>query len=142
MIISGRYTMNAETEPAVAVVRSGRTERSDQGLPTFVGISDRTAGAQAISMRLIVVPPGGAAEPHSHVGFETAIYMIKGRVETRYGPGLRQAVITEMGDFLFIPAGVPHQPVNLSASEEAIAVACRDDPRQHEDVEPYDPDGA
>ncbi len=39
-------------------------------------------------MNVVVIPPGGAAIPHFHRGFETAIYIIKGRVETRYGPGL------------------------------------------------------
>lgn len=134
--------MSTETERTVKVIHRGGAALSPQGLPTFVGVSDDTVGAHAISMKLIVVPAGGAAKPHRHVGFETAIYMVKGRVETRYGDGLRQSVITEPGDFLFIPAGVPHQPVNLSDTDEAVAVACRDDPRQHEDVEPYDPSGA
>ncbi len=126
-------------EPTVVVVRPTREQRSAQGLMNFIGVSDGTAGARAISMKLIVVAPGASAQPHRHVGFETAIYQITGRVETRYGPGLRESVITEAGDFLFIPAGMPHQPVNLSSTDEAVAVACRDDPRQVEDVEPYDP---
>ena len=57
-------------------------------LPYFVGISGATAGARALTMNLVVIPPGGRAEPHYHRGFETAIYILRGRVETRYGPGL------------------------------------------------------
>ena len=51
-------------------------------------------------------------DPHVHIGTETAIYLIKGRVETRFGEGLTESVINESGDFIYIPAALPHQPVN------------------------------
>ena len=68
---------------------------SHQRLPYFVGISASTAGTTGISMNLVVIPAGGAAEPHSHRGYETAIYILEGRVKTLYGPGLKQSVINE-----------------------------------------------
>jgi uncharacterized RmlC-like cupin family protein len=48
-------------------------------------------------------------------------------------------VIHEAGDFIFIPANVPHQPVNLSDTEPAQAIVARNDPNEQESVEPYDP---
>ncbi len=119
----------------VVVVRGSATER--QGLEYFVGVSARSCGAGGLSMSLVVVPPGAAAEPHSHDGYETAIYQLEGRVETRYGPGLAESVVTETGDFLFVPAGVPHQPVNLSATEPAKAIVARNDANESERVVPY-----
>jgi len=110
---------------------------SKQGLPGFVGVSADTVGAQGLSLKLIVIPPGGKAEAHRHVGYETAIYMLTGRVETKYGENLEKSIITEPGDFLFIPAGVPHQPFNLSQTEEARALAARNDANEEEHVEPY-----
>ena len=89
-------------------------------------------------MHLVVVPPGAAAEPHYHDGFETAIYQLEGRVETRYGHRLEQSVISQAGDFLFIPPGVPHQPVNLSATERAVALIARNDASEQERVVPYE----
>jgi len=83
-------------------------------------------------MNLVVIPPGAAAEPHSHVGYESAVYILEGRVETRYGPGLGQSVITEAGDFLFIPPKVPHQPINLSKTQAAHAIVVRNDPGEQE----------
>ncbi|HEY1015622.1 MAG TPA: cupin domain-containing protein [Herpetosiphonaceae bacterium] len=131
------------SEPSAAgeiiVVRPASETMTRQSLPYFVGISGATAGATALSMNLVVIPPGGAATPHLHRGYETAIYLLKGRVETRYGPGLRQSMINEAGDFIFIPADVPHQPVNLSATEAAQALVCRNDPNEQESVELYDP---
>ncbi len=112
-----------------------------QQLPYFVGISGATAGATGISMNMIVIPPGGAADPHIHQGYETAIYILKGRAVTRYGAGLKEEAITEEGDFIFIGANVPHQPVNLSATEPVYAIVARNDPNEQEHVVHYDPNG-
>ena len=126
-------------ESGVIVVRPPEESMSKQQLPYFVGISEATAGARGISMNMLVIPPGGAARPHLHRGYETAIYVLKGRVLTHYGPGLRKSVISEEGDFIFIASDVPHQPVNLSDTEPAMAVVARNDPNEQESVEPYDP---
>jgi uncharacterized RmlC-like cupin family protein len=124
----------------IRLVHSQPQPTSHQGLPYFVGVSRTSAGASAISLNLIVVPPGGAARPHIHVGYETAIYQLSGQIETKYGPGLRESVISTAGDFLFIPAGLPHQPVNLSDTEPAMAVVARNDPEEQESVVLYDPE--
>ena len=44
--------------------------------------------------------------------------------------GLCELVINEAGDFIFIPADVPHQPVNLSATESAKALVRWNDPNE------------
>ncbi len=121
----------------IVLVRPEAQTMTRQKLPNFVGISEATAGAKGISMNLVIIPPGGAAEPHLHKGYETAIYLMKGRVDTRYGEGLARSIIVEEGDFLFIPADLPHQPVNLSASEPALAIVARNDPNEQESVVPY-----
>jgi uncharacterized RmlC-like cupin family protein len=93
-------------------------------------------------MNMVVIPPGASAEPHLHVGFETAIYLLQGRVETRYGENLARSEINEEGDFIFIPAGVPHQPVNLSATDAAIAIVARNNANEQETVQLYKPESA
>lgn len=131
--------MTAQTHRPVVLVRPEAEVTSKQRLPYFVGISGESAGATKLSMNLVVIPPGGAAEPHFHRGYETAIYILKGRVDTRFGPGLRESLVCQEGDFLFIAADVPHQPVNLSDSEPAMAIVARNDPNEQESVVPYDP---
>src|SRR4051812_36772565 len=123
----------------VVVVRPPAESMSKQKLPYFVGVSEATAGARGISMNMIVIPPGGRAEPHTHRGYETAIYILRGRVNTRFGPGLRESVLCEEGDFVYIAADVPHQPVNMSETEAAMAIVARNDANEQESVEPYDP---
>lgn len=128
---------------AVRAVTPDRSLLTQQRLPYFIGVSGQTAGARGLSMHLVVIPPGARAEPHRHVGHETAIYVLEGRVQTRWGEGLAQSVVSEAGDFLFIPPGVPHEAVNLSATEPARAVVARNTPREQDEVEPYPlPDAA
>jgi uncharacterized RmlC-like cupin family protein len=121
----------------IITVRPAEPVDTVQRLPAFVGISDATAGSTGIGMNVVVIPPGAAAEPHYHDGFETAIYLLSGRVETRYGDGLQQVCVNEAGDFLFIPAGVPHQPRNLSDTEPARALVARNTPNEQESVVAY-----
>jgi uncharacterized RmlC-like cupin family protein len=120
----------------VVVVRAGeQTER--QRLGYTVGVSASACGSTGLSMSYVVVPPGGTAEAHSHDGYETAIYQLSGRVETLFGPDLAESVVTEAGDFLFVPPGVPHQARNLSATHPATAIVARNDGHDEERVVPY-----
>ncbi len=132
-------TLTVADERTVTLIRTPPEIMTRQRLPSFVGISAQTAGAEGLSMNLVVIPPGAAAEPHYHKGFESGVYVLEGRVETRYGPGLTQSVITEAGDFLFIPPDVPHQPINLSNTQAARAIVVRNDPNEQEHVILYDP---
>jgi len=124
-----------QREPTLVRVRPVEDIRSRQNLPYFVGISGETAGATAISLNLVVIPAGGRAAAHLHRGYETAIYVLEGEVITYYGENLEQSVVTVAGDFLFIPADVPHQPVNMSETEPARAIVARNDPNEQESVE-------
>jgi len=120
----------------IVVVRGGQGEER-QRLGYVVGVSERVCGSTGISLSRVVVPPGATSEPHYHDGYETAIYQLAGRVETRYGERLEQSVVTEAGDFLFVPPGVPHQAVNLSQTEPAVAIIARNDASDAERVVPY-----
>ena len=129
----------AATPPAVRAIRPREDVSTRQGLPYFLGVSAHTAASRGLSMHMVVIPPGARSAPHSHRTYETAIYVLEGRVETRYGEGLAQTVVSEAGDFLFIPPGVPHEAINLSATEPARAIVARNDPAEQENVEPYPP---
>ena len=138
-VVAAPEATTSTEEQTVTVIKTPPEVLTRQKLPNFVGISAETVGAKGLSMNLVVIPPGAAAEPHFHTGFESAVYVLEGRVETRYGPGLEASVITETGDFLFIPPDVPHQPINLSATEAARAIVVRNDPNEQEHVILYEP---
>ncbi|BAZ40264.1 cupin 2 conserved barrel domain protein [Calothrix sp. NIES-4101] len=122
------------------VIRPDRETLNSSSLSNFVGISANTVGAKGIAMYLTIIPPGAIAEPHFHPDHETGIYLLKGRVELRYGEGLSQFQICEAGDFIFTPPGIPHQPRNLSATEPVYVLAARNDADEVEKVVPYNPE--
>ena len=115
------------------VVRGGEGYRGKQGLDYFAGISAESAGSKAICMHLLVMPPGAEAKPHYHEAHETAIFMLEGVTEFRHGPHLENVDRVEAGDFVYIPAGVPHQPYNPT-DVVAKALIARTDPNEQESV--------
>ena len=124
----------------IVTVRNAEETGSKQALPIFPGISGKTAGARHLSMLRVVIPPGATAKAHVHKGYESAVYLLQGTVETRYGEGLKKSIVNKAGDFIFIPPDVPHQPTNLSKTEPAIAIVVRNDPDEQEHVVLYPSD--
>jgi uncharacterized RmlC-like cupin family protein len=84
-------------------------------------------------MHLLALPPGTRAKAHLHAAHESAAYVIRGEVEVLHGPNLEHRATVRAGEFIFIPAGVPHLPFNAS-QEEAVAVLARTDPNEQESV--------
>src|SRR3569623_742856 len=115
------------------VVRGGAGFHGKQGLDYFAGISAETAGADGICMHLLVMPPGAEARPHYHAAHETAIYMLEGSTAFRHGPNLEHLDTDDQADFVYIPAGVPHQPFNPT-DKVARALIARTDPNEQESV--------
>ena len=62
-------------------------------------------------------------------------------MQTLHGAGLAKSCTSRAGDLPFIPAGVPHQPINLSADTDPIAPVARNDPDEQASVRAYDPAG-
>jgi uncharacterized RmlC-like cupin family protein len=121
----------------VQAIRPDRELMTRQRLPYFVGISGQTVNSTGLSMHIVVIPPGARAEPHLHIGYETGIYVLEGRVLTRWGAELEHEVISEVGDFLFVPPGVPHEAINLSDKHPARAVIARNHPAEQDKVEAF-----
>lgn len=125
---------NEEPRDDLVLISTGRMIEGKQGHTFFAGISRESAGARALCMNIVTIPPGGKAHGHLHEAHESALYIISGQAEGWYGQGLRKYITAEAGDFIFIPAGVPHQPANRSATEPLIAVIARTDPNEQESV--------
>jgi uncharacterized RmlC-like cupin family protein len=121
-------------QPTCRVLRAESSYSGKQGFDYFQGISTESAGATGICMHLLTIPPGGRAKAHLHESHETAIYVLSGRAEMWYGEGLRDHLTCGPGDFIYIPAGVPHLPANTSTTEPCTAVLARTDPNEQESV--------
>jgi len=51
-----------------------------------------------------------------------------------YGEDFEQHMQINPGDFVYIPADMPHLPYNPSATETCIALIARTDPNEQESV--------
>jgi uncharacterized RmlC-like cupin family protein len=105
-----------------------------QGFSYAPAISAESVGARGIHLQLLTIPPGARAKAHKHEHHETAIYTLSGEVGMWWGDRLENNMLTRAGDFVYIPANVPHLPYNLSQSEPATAVVARTDPNEQESV--------
>ena len=75
-----------------------------------------------------IIPPGVSASAHYHP-FETAIYVITGTCRVFLGVENDTFVNVKAGDFLYIPAGVVHCPVN-SGLEAVEYIVARSSPQE------------
>lgn len=105
-----------------------------QGFTYAPAVSAETVGSSAIHMQLLTMPPGARAKAHKHEHHETAIYVLSGEAAMYYGDRLEQHMAVRAGDFVYIPADMPHLPYNMSQTEPCTAVIARTDPNEQESV--------
>jgi uncharacterized RmlC-like cupin family protein len=120
-------------KPTCRVIRPAGTYQGKQGFNYFEGLARESVGSQGICMHLLTIPPGGRAKAHMHESHETAIYVISGEGGMWYGDRLKEYVVVHAGEFLYIPAGVPHLPTNPT-DKPVTAVIARTDPHEQESV--------
>lgn len=120
-------------KPVCRKVRPSSVYDGKQGFSYFEGVASETVGATAICMHLLTIPPGGRGKAHRHEGHETAIYVVSGEGAMWYGDRLEKFMVVRAGEFLFIPAGVPHLPFN-QGKVPCTAIISRTDPHEQESV--------
>mgnify|MGYP006277964377 CR=1 FL=1 len=118
------------------VIRTPNRYHGRQGLDYEGAISAESVGSRGICMHRLTIPPGGRAKAHMHENHETAIYVLSGRSAMWYGADMDQHIEVEAGDFLYIPAGMPHLPYNPSETDPCTAILARTDPNEQESVVP------
>src|ERR1700752_2257612 len=119
----------------VVVIRAGGSYDGKQGMNLATGVTSRSAGARALCLHLVMIPPGTRGVPHVHDGHESAIYTVSGETEVWHGEGLHHRTVVKAGDFMYVPPGTPHLPVNRS-DVMTVAVVARTDPQEQESVAP------
>lgn len=119
------------------VVRAANGYRAEQGSDYFPAVSAETVGSRMIWFGKVTVPPGGRTRAHVHEFHETAFLMLSGEdLELWTGDELQHREVAQAGDYLFIPANVPHVAVNRG-SEPAVLIGCRNEATAQESVIMY-----
>lgn len=116
------------------VVRGAASYSSQQGSVYAPGISAETVGAKAVFLGIVTIAPQGRTKAHRHQFHESAFYLLSGdAVELCTGPALEHRQTAHAGDYLFIPADVPHVAVNRGDAP-AVFVGVRNEPTAQESV--------
>ncbi len=116
------------------LVRAGEPFLGKQGLMYSPAVSAESVGSRGLHMQIVTIPPGGRAKAHKHASHETSIYMVSGVSGCWYGENLEHHYVTHPGDFMYIPADMPHLPNNPSTTENCVAIIARTDPNEQESV--------
>jgi uncharacterized RmlC-like cupin family protein len=124
---------DAETPSGCRVVRAAETYAGKQGFDYAAGIAAESVGSKALCLHLLTIPPGVRAKAHLHENHESAVYVLSGEAVMWHGPALERRTVVRAGDMVYIPAGVPHLPANLSDAP-VTAVIARTDPNEQESV--------
>jgi uncharacterized RmlC-like cupin family protein len=127
-------TPETATSLTCKLVQASEPYLGKQGLVYSPAISATSVGSQHIHMQFLSIPPGGRAKAHKHASHETSIYGLTGLSGMWYGHQLEHHMIVKAGDFLYIPADMPHLPYNPSLTEPCTAIIARTDPNEQESV--------
>ena len=116
------------------VLKGATGYKAEQGSHYAPGISAETVGSEVLWFGIVTLPPGLRTKAHIHAAHETAFYCLSGEeVELWTGDQLQHCEKARPGDYLFIPAGVPHVAVNRGAIP-AVFVGARNEPTAQESV--------
>ena len=127
-----------EDHCGILTIRGGGKRRDWNGIHYKQGMSSKNVRAGSLSANIATIPPSGVAYAHIHVGFEVILYIIEGKVRHEFGPGLKQAIENEAGDFIYIKPGVPHEVFNMSDTKPVVAFVARSSADEWDNIIPYD----
>ena len=105
------------------VVAAGGSYEGKQGLTYVAGLTGATAGSRGVCLHVVTLPPGRRAKTHFHRGIETAVFVLEGTVDMLWGERLEERLVARAGEYMYVPADVPHRVMNVSASDVRAVVA-------------------
>lgn len=105
------------------VVSSGSAYVGHQGFTYLSGLTGETVGSRGISMTVVTLPGGARARTHLHRSIETAVYVIEGQAEMYFGDALQDRLVARAGDYVYVPADMPHLVINRSGASCRALVA-------------------
>jgi len=84
-------------------------------------------GGKGTWIGTVTLQPRAKTAAHHHGRHEVAVYVVKGRGQIRWGEQLEFVADVAPGDFVYFAPYVPHQELNLDASETLDFVVVRSD---------------
>jgi uncharacterized RmlC-like cupin family protein len=111
------------SNPTCKLVRPGDSYVGQQGFTYVGGLTGASAGARGLCMTVLPLPDGARAKTHLHRGIETAAYILEGVVDMYYGERLEHFLQASAGEYVHVPADMPHLVLNRSGASARALVA-------------------
>jgi uncharacterized RmlC-like cupin family protein len=97
----------------------------------YAAISGGLTGSQHLWMGGNTVHPGQKSADHHHGEADSGIYIVSGHPRFVFlVDGKEEHIDAAPGDFVYVPAWVPHREENPSPYEEAVVVLARSTPEE------------
>jgi uncharacterized RmlC-like cupin family protein len=110
--------------------RSTNTPQTS-GMQRFAAISGSLTGSRHLWMGGNTMAPGQRSGDHHHGEADSGIYIVSGHPRFVFLAEDREVhVDAAPGDFVYVPAWVPHREENPSTDEEAVVVLARSTPEE------------
>lgn len=103
--------------PSIHVVRPNQFDLGTAQTPgseRHAAISPAQGINSAIWGGLFEVEPGAQTGLHHHGHQETIAFVLSGTCDIRWGPGGQSTAQAQAGDFIHVPAFLPHMEINPS----------------------------
>ena len=98
-------------------------EINSGAMTRLAGVSEHLSNATHIHMAIANIPTERCSTTHYHTNCESAIYVLSGTGLFIHGENMEIEAEISAGDFIFVPEGALHQPVNTGDTELTLIVA-------------------
>jgi uncharacterized RmlC-like cupin family protein len=116
-------------------LRIVRSARRGPDIISETGVeSEMLLQSQSLFLKRESVGPKARGIRHLHTT-ASIIIILEGQVRINYGHAFEHTDHAHPGDFILIPAMMPHQPVNESQTDSVVCLVVRDAPV--DDLIPY-----
>src|SRR3712207_1369832 len=105
-----------------AAVRLVRPEERTPGQPTPGMHREQALDTGSMWAGYVTTEAGAVSGWHHHGEHESTIYVLSGALRMEFGPGGREVLDAEAGDFLYVPPHAVHREGNPAAARSEIVV--------------------
>ena len=130
-VMQGEVAIQTESNSMISVVRPAELSAETQQTSGSLRMSAIAAMHGIVSSLwagIFVVEPSGKTGIHHHGEQDTVVYVLEGEAFVRWGNFGEHSANVGAGDFLHVPAWLPHQEVNPSSKDPFRWVVVRSTP--------------
>ena len=109
----------------ITITKKNKVEEeiNSGSMTRWAGVSENLSGAKNIHLAIASIPKDRCSTTHFHTNCESAIYVLSGEGIFLHGDNMDIESEISEGDFIYVPDGALHQPINTGNGELKLIVA-------------------